>query len=185
MGSNKAKNRTQQIDGDQKLIAGLSKHASTIPALVIAGAAMANKDIVAMLQPRIDTANAVLPARAGWQAAVLANDTELAKTNALVSNLKQALLVAFSGQVDVLADFGLVAKKPSIMSPETRVAAIAKMKATRAARHTMGSQQKKGVRGNVTGVVVTPVTEPPTGAPGGPAAPATSGGGPAPVLAGP
>jgi hypothetical protein len=170
MGSNMPKNRTQQIDGDQKLIAGLNKHVSTVPALVIAGTTIATKDIVATLQPRIDTANAVLPARAGWLAAVQASDTELAKTRTFVSNLKQALLVAFSGQVDALADFGLTAKKPSVMSPETRVAAIAKMKATRAARHTMGSLQKKGIRGDVTGIVVTPVeTSPTTPAPTTPA----------------
>jgi hypothetical protein len=35
---------------------------------------------------------------------------------------------------------------------------IAKRAATRAARHTMGPKQKKAVKGDVTGVVVTPVT---------------------------
>jgi hypothetical protein len=45
--------------------------------------------------------------------------------------------------VDALATFGLTPRKPRVVSPEARVAAAAKAKATRAARHTMGKKQKK------------------------------------------
>jgi hypothetical protein len=64
------------------------------------------------------------------------------------------------------------------VTPEQKVAAAAKLKATRAARHTAGSVQKKAVKGDVTGVIVTPVTS----APG--TIVSTQGGSAAPVAAG-
>jgi hypothetical protein len=59
-----------------------------------------------------------------------------------LAGLKQALLVAFAGQIDALADFGLTPRKVHVFTPEQRIAAAAKSRATRAARHTMGSKQK-------------------------------------------
>jgi hypothetical protein len=47
-------------------------------------------------------------------------------------------------------------------------AAVAKSRATRSARGTKGSVQKKQIVGNVTGVVITPMTA-------GPATPVTTG----------
>jgi hypothetical protein len=61
----------------------------------------------------------------------------------------------------VIHDFDLEPKKaPAKPDVETQTAAIAKRKATRQARGTRGAQQKKQVKGNVTGVVVTPVIAP-------------------------
>ena len=64
----------------------------------------------------------------------------------------------FAGLFDTLADFGLSPRKVAVVSPEARVAAVAKTKATRAARHTMGAKQKKAIQGDVTGVLITPIT---------------------------
>jgi hypothetical protein len=58
----------------------------------------------------------------------------------------------------VLADFGIHPKARTPPTVEASLAAVAKRRATRAARRTMGSQQKKAVKGDVTGVVVTPTT---------------------------
>jgi len=64
----------------------------------------------------------------------------------------------------VLADFGIQPPKVRVpLTVEAKAAAAAKRAATRAARHTMGSQQKKAVKGDVTGIVMTPITAaPPT-----------------------
>jgi hypothetical protein len=60
-----------------------------------------------------------------------------------------------------LADFGLTPKKvPTPPTVEAKAAAAAKRASTRAARGTMGSKQKQDVKGDVTGVTVTPVTAP-------------------------
>jgi hypothetical protein len=51
---------------------------------------------------------------------------------------------------DTLAAFGLTAPKVAKKSVATKSTALAKTKATRAARKTMGSQQRKGVKGAAT-----------------------------------
>jgi hypothetical protein len=61
---------------------------------------------------------------------------------------------------EALAAFGLHPKARVPLTVEAQAAAIAKRAATRAARHTMGSRQKKAVKGDVTGVVVTPIFAP-------------------------
>jgi hypothetical protein len=149
--------RTSEVAADQKLIDGLTKHAATLPPFLIAGASTTTTEVIAKLQARIAAANAVAPARGTWQAAVEAARSQVASTKSLVGAVKQALLLAFAGQADVLADFGLSPRKPRVVTPETKIAAAAKAKATRAARHTAGPVQKKAITGNVTGVVVTPV----------------------------
>ena len=54
------------------------------------------KDIVATLQSRIDSANAVSSSKATWQAAVQADRANHEKTRTYVAGLRQALLVAFA-----------------------------------------------------------------------------------------
>lgn len=84
---------------------------------------------------------------------------------------------SFSKSPDVLADFGLNPKNVRTpLTVEEKTVAAAKRKATRAARHTMGTKQKKGVKGTVTGVVVTPITAAAPVATTGPSTPATSTG---------
>jgi hypothetical protein len=71
----------------------------------------------------------------------------------------QSYLVSLLGNApSTLADYGLAPRKVRApLTSEQKAAAAAKSAATRAARHTMGTVQKKGVKGNVTGVVVTPI----------------------------
>ena len=87
---------------------------------------------------------------------------------------------SYRNSPDVLADFGITSKARVAPTVESKAAAVAKRAATRAARHTMGPKQKEGVKGDVTGVVVTPTkaSSPtvamPTAA-SSPTSPATSG----------
>ena len=128
------------------MIDGLNKHAQTIQSLVIAGATMTTKDIIEHLQARIDSAKGAQTTRATWQNAVKSDKDERAKSRGLLSGVKQALLVAFAGQIDTLADFGLNPRKPRVLSPEQKTTAATKARATRAARHTMGKKQKAAVQ---------------------------------------
>ena len=157
-------NRTERQDADQKLIDGLNTHASTLPSLTIGGTSYTTAAVVAVLQARIAAANAVIPARASWQGTVQADRDERTKTKTFVSGLRQALLVAFAGSIETLADFGLKPRKARTpRTPEQKAAATAKAKATRAARHTMGSKQKAKVKGTVA--PTAPATSPAATAP--------------------
>jgi hypothetical protein len=167
------KNRTTQQVGDQKLIDGLNKHSQTIPSLVIGGTSLTTAAIIGILQARLATANAAQSTRATWQTAVKADKDERAKTKSFTSGLRQALHVAFDGSIDALADFGLVPRKPHVISPEKKAAATAKALATRAARHTMGKKQKAAIKGTVpaTAPATPPAAPAPVAAPPTPVAP--------------
>ncbi|HEY1693700.1 MAG TPA: hypothetical protein VGG39_16140 [Polyangiaceae bacterium] len=91
-------------------------------------------------------------------AKVAAEDTQLPALTAFMGDYTSFVKATFGNAPDVLADFDIASKKaPSKPDAETQLAAVAKRKATRQARGTRGSQQKKAIKGNVTGVVVTPI----------------------------
>ena len=176
MGTNTPKaNRVDEIAADQKLIDGLTKHAATITALVIGGVTMASKDIISTLQGRITASLNATTTRATWQAAVLADHALRTKTGTFASGVRQALMVAFAGQVDALADCGLTPRKVPVLTPAEKTARNAKAKATRAARHTMGTVQKAQITGATAAAAPAPAPAATAPIPAGPA--------PAPVAA--
>ena len=71
-------------------------------------------------------------------------------TIALQRALKAYLTLLFGpSAVDVLGEFGFTPKASLGRSPSTTVKAIAKAKATRLARHTMGKKQRLAVKAPV------------------------------------
>jgi hypothetical protein len=88
-----------------------------------------------------------------------------AKVGPIVSAYKRFLVATFAGATQTLADFGVPPPKAKApLSSAQRAAATAKARATRQARGTVGSKKKLTVKGNVTGVIVTPVTSTPASA---------------------
>jgi hypothetical protein len=176
-------NRTQQQTGDQGLITGFKKHEQTITSLVVAGTSYKTADIIGILEARIAARNAAVSSKATWQADVKADHDERAKTKAFVAGLQQAVRVAFGGSIDMLADFGLKPHKTRApRTPAQKAAATAKAKATRAARHTMGSKQKAKVKGTAPQAAPAPAPSP-TAAPGAPKPAEPTATGPAPAAA--
>ncbi|HEX3770605.1 MAG TPA: hypothetical protein VHV30_07070 [Polyangiaceae bacterium] len=173
MGTNIPKNnRNLEIAADQNLIDGFNKHAALIQALLINGAPQTPQQIVGTLNSRIDSAKAVVTTRATWKTAIATDETVQDTTKTYVASVRQNLVTAFAGQTDVLTDFGLTARAKPVVTPEERVARTAKAKATRAARHTMGSKQKAAIKGTVT--PTAPATTAPPAATPIPAAPPAS-----------
>jgi hypothetical protein len=62
------KSRVNEVDALQKLADGLTQHASTAPAVVLAGVTLKPGDVVAKLQTRIAQAKAVSSAAANLRA---------------------------------------------------------------------------------------------------------------------
>jgi hypothetical protein len=164
MSTNQKVNRMEQQVADQAMADGLTKHAKTLPSFLLGSTSVQTTDVITALNTRITTASTVDSTRATWQAAILTDKNERAKTKSLVSGVRQALTVMFAGSVETLADFGLKPRKtPATRTPEEKVAAVAKAKATRAARHTMGTKQKAAITG--TASKAAPATPPPATAP--------------------
>jgi hypothetical protein len=150
--------RISRNAADQHLADGLTKRKHDITSFMIGGTSHTPDDILIVLQARLAAANLVQSTRATWQSAVKADRDERAKTKTFVSGLRQTLKVAFDGSIDALSDFGLSPRKLHVPTPEQKAKAIAKAKATRVARHTMGPKKKLAIRGTA-----------PQAAPGSPA----------------
>ena len=184
-------NRLKQLAADQKMVAGVTQHLMGLATIMVGGVAMKPADIVTKVTTRITAGSTVETTEATHAAAVAANKVVLSQTHQFMLDLEQAIEVQVGPAVDTLADFGLAPKKaPTPPSPATKVAAAAKRKATRVARGTTGPKKKLSVKGNVTGVEITPVTAPDAAASGPqpspqpaangtPAAPASGGNPPA------
>ena len=98
-----------------------------------------------------------------------------AKVSPLLRDYRRYLLAAFGNATLTLSDFGMQPQKARKPLPaEKRAAATAKMRATRKARGTTSRKSKLAVKGDVTGVIVTPVTQPVSHSPTQPASSTSS-----------
>jgi hypothetical protein len=162
------------------LVAGTAKHyPNAKQQLTFAGKAQTVAQVTAKLQSIVDLRNDTEAAQATAKAKVSAENEQLPALLAFLMAYVAFIRATFGNAPDTLADFGVPPKKaPTPLTATQQAAAVAKRASTREARGTRGSQQKKLVKGNVTGVVVTPVTAPaPASQPAAAAAPTGSSNG--------
>jgi hypothetical protein len=158
-------NKATALARVQALVAGTLKHfpngSFTLGKTVYTTAAL-----IQALQSQENALVALNMAQANAKDAVSALRTVETAVAPLVRDYKRFVLATFSTATQELADFGLQppkARKP--LNSEKRAAATAKMRATRKVRGTTSRKQKLAIKGDVTGVVVTPVSSPPASAP--------------------
>jgi hypothetical protein len=146
--------RTEEIASDTTLIAGIQKHVPSITFVVLSQPETAAQ-VMAVIQGRIDKAEAVTTARTALHAAVLASAAEDAQTEPFMQAVRQSILAMYGNSPTVLADFGLVPKQARTpLSPAAKVIAAAKRAATRKARGTIGKKEKAKIVGTLSGSVV-------------------------------
>jgi len=147
-----------------------------VPSLLLGAKAYTPTSLVAFVQSRIDAANAVVTAKANWQAAVKAYQALNTQGDVVVHDLKQYVIAAFGATSSKLADFGFTPKKVTVLTPAQKAAAAAKRAATRKARGTVGPKAKLAIKGTVPATdPTTPATSTaPAATPGQTAAPATA-----------
>jgi hypothetical protein len=156
-----SKGKATLADLAASLAVGAQKHFPAGSSLTVGGALLTVVQIDAQLSGYATLRTAVDTARAALQAKVAAENAQSAAERAFIGAFVRIVRGSFGNQPDVLADFGLQAEKTRTpLTVEQQVAAAAKREATRAARGTMGSKAKQAIKGNVIGVVVTPVTGP-------------------------
>jgi hypothetical protein len=175
----KSKGKGTVVALAQQLIAGTNKHLASMAQVIFAGSSFTPPQITGKLQALVNLRNDVNAAEATTKAKLASEKADMPALRTFMGAFVTFVKATFGGQPDVLADFGIHPKARAPLTVEAKAAAAAKRKATRAARHTMGSKQKKDVKGAVTGIVVTPVnaTQPEaTKAPSSPNAQATSPG---------
>ncbi len=139
-------NRGSKLTADQKMIDGIQKFLSKFASLPVGSQTLTPADIVKVFQDRLDTGNAVVSAEAARTAAIKADRDKRAQTNAFAQSFRRMVLGMFSQSPDTLAIFGLKAPKVVKKTVDAKAAAVAKSKATRVARGTKGSKQKKAIK---------------------------------------
>ena len=143
----------------ESLAAGVQKHLSTVTQLIIGSGTytpvqVANQLLAfAKLRTDVDTAKAAL------KATLVDEEAQGPALREFLLAVLQYVRAAYGNSPDILADFGVPPKKTRTpLTVEQKAAAAAKREATREARGTVGSRKRKTVKGNVTGVNITPVT---------------------------
>ena len=151
------KGKETVADQAETLIVGIQKHLAN-GQLTFAGGTFTAAQITSELQELVDLRAGVNAARAATTVKVAAETAKAPALRAFMSALVECVKVQFGTQADVIADFGVSPRKAATpLTGEQKAAAAAKSKATRAARGTMSVKAKKGIKGAVTGVVVTPI----------------------------
>jgi hypothetical protein len=156
----KGNGKTSQVTRVKQLILGAKKHfpnAST--ELQVGGATFTVTALTQLLQDFVDQREAVEASKAARRAKVEAERVHAPSQIAIVHAFEMVVRGMFGNFADALADFGLAPRKVrSPMTAEKKAVAVAKRKATRAARGTMGKVQKREIKGAVKAtLVVTPL----------------------------
>jgi hypothetical protein len=138
---------------DRGMIAGVEKHIGA--PMVLDGARYTPDELTAMLAERAELSLAVVAAKAAWQEAIRRERENAERTKRVHAALRKALHVMFGKNDVLLSDFGIQPhKERRQLSSEEKLVVVAKIKATRAARHTMGKRQRERIKGDAHPVVV-------------------------------
>ena len=144
-----------------KLAAGIQKHFTGTTPILIGGSTFTPAQVTAQLDQLATLRNDVDAARAVLKKKLADEKKQAPVLRPFYISVVAFVRAAYEGSPVVLADFGLTPKKArKSLSSEQRAVAAAKRASTRAARGTMGKKKRAAIKGNVTGVVVTPITAP-------------------------
>jgi hypothetical protein len=140
------------------LIDGTQKHYPS-GSFTLINVAYTTVTLVQLLQTLADALTTLTAAEASATDALLAARAARTHVGPVVLAYTQQLRTNFGNATSALADFGVQPEKARApRTVEQLAVAAAKARATRQARGTKSKKQKAAIKGNVTGVVVTPVT---------------------------
>ena len=143
-------------EADLKAIAGVDKYFSNV-SLTIEGATLTATQLKAVFQAEIDTRKLADQGHAVYAGQLADAHLARAKAHAMRKALRAYILAAFGATArTMLEEFGMKVPKARATSAEVKAQAVKAAKATREARHTMGSKQKQTIKG--TQVPATPAT---------------------------
>ncbi len=143
-------NRATLRDRDTQILRGIDEHLSKVPSFALAGAIYTRKELIGMLQQRIDSANACTAARAALHEAVDEHRGIDKSVRKIIQALRAHLLNVYGEQAGILGDFGFAPPKRSKPSVETLAMASEKRRATRLARGTKGRRQRLEIKGTLS-----------------------------------
>ena len=154
----KNETKTAVVTRAQQLGAGVAKHLAGVTQVTLTGGSFTPADLTTKLQQVVSVQADVDAAKGAVKGKLATQATALAALRPLMGWLVAYVKLVYGNQPDVLADFGIHPKARAALTVEAKAAAAAKRASTRKARGTKGPVQKLAVKGDVTGVTITPTT---------------------------
>lgn len=159
----------------QAIIAGTTKHFPN-GSFTFGNTTYTSASLIQAFQGLASAMQARNAAETGAKDALTAEQAAQAQIGPILRAYERLVLATFASASQTLADFGLTPPKARTpLTTQQLAAQAAKAKATRIARGTTSRKKKLAIKGDVTGVVVTPVTAPTTASPPAQPASTTSG----------
>jgi hypothetical protein len=141
----KVENDAEALD----IIHGLSTKLSHVDVITLGGVDYNRTDLIVLFRGVLEAERGTAVAKGKWMQAV-ANERKVRAKVAPIRNLLRSHLESTYGKGSaVAAAHGFRAKERKKPSVKTRVEAIAKRKATREARGTMGKRQRLKIKGTL------------------------------------
>lgn len=132
---------------NRTMIAGIKKHAKLFDEVPIGSRRLKAKDLVAIFEGHLEAIDAIVKYdKLKSQSVLLEARLEKAILE-LWKLVSYAVRGHFGHDSAVLRDFGVKPYRKRVLSVATKAVAVAKRKATRKARNTMGAKQRKKIRG--------------------------------------
>ncbi len=140
------------------LIAGLAAYYQPGDVLQLPTGDETRDEVIADLQKFVQAAEDTKAAYLAWRAAVQEERTIQLALRPEKQAVQSVVIGRFGRASTILMKFGIQPRVPMVKTVAVKAGALAKSEATRQARGTKGKKQKLEVTGNVTGVIITPVT---------------------------
>jgi len=159
MNNNRNIKKTEIINEGTLLIGGMNAHVPKGTPLIVHGEKYTLATAADEVQKRIDLAQDAVSSYAKHVESLQKLEAEIERSNPFIASLKATFYAMFATSPATLADFGLTQKKARrALTAEEKFQRAVNAKATRAARHTMGSRQKAAIvgKGGVVGVQPPP-----------------------------
>jgi hypothetical protein len=143
--------RDERVVAANDLVAGVQHYfTASNTSLTVAGVTLPPAAVIAALQSRVKAADATALAVANLAKAYADEAANEQATRAVVNGVKQLALMMYAHDPEALSLFGLAPRKvPAPPTLEEKEVRVAKAKATRLARGTMGPRAKAKVKGTV------------------------------------
>jgi hypothetical protein len=140
--------RVAQTNLEESVIAALGQllPEGNVP---IAGKVLASKALRAQIQAHVDTMKAATDARARFVQLVLLDHAQRADMKQLLAGIRNHAEALYGELSPEFASFGFKPRKTPQRTVESKQQAAEKLRATRAARHTMGKRQRAAIHGVV------------------------------------
>jgi hypothetical protein len=140
------------------LIAGLSAYYQPGDVLQLPTGDETRDEVIADLQKFVQAAEDTKAAYLAWRAAVQNERTIELALRPEKQAVQSVVIGRFGRASTTLLKFGIPPRVPVVKTIAEKAEANAKSEATRKARGTTSKKKKLAVSGNVTGVIITPVT---------------------------